>query len=246
MPKGNYRVVPGMAKPRSSVKRTGSTRRAAKLTDKQRALVEKRLYLCEMTAKKFVSKCPQISLEDFYQASFEGLSDAIKGFDRSKKVKFKTYAYLRMAGACLDMMREEGTIRVTRKCRVDLKAAGETLRFVSLDEDRRGANGSRSRDDWRAKDQLPDDLPPIGSEMAADDDFEAWISELRLLSRFVFRKYYGPEAWSMARIGKHLELSESRVWQIYNKALETLRRRAHSPRFRRHLEDRREYAGSCS
>lgn len=45
--------------------------------------------------------------EDFYGVGVFGLMDAIKKYDKSKKVKFETYASIRVKGAIKDYMRKQ-------------------------------------------------------------------------------------------------------------------------------------------
>src|SRR4051812_11872507 len=107
----NGRIVPGRAKTIVLMGPVTSARKAAPLTDGQREMASRPEYLewCRLKAQKYAKRCRRrgvFSLDegDFYQACFEGLSDAIKGYDPEGGVSFESYAYRRMEGACLDEM----------------------------------------------------------------------------------------------------------------------------------------------
>lgn len=217
-----------------------SPRRAARLTDEQKEFSKAHLRLCAIVARKMSRKCPAVSLEDFYQASFVGLADAIKGFDEAAGVKFESYADRRMVGECLDMMRAEGPIRVTRKGQAELKAAGEMLRCFSLDDDRRSSDGRAARSDWRAKDLIPDDTPAPDAGAESGDNFDAWLRGLDRDEQYIVREYV-VNGKTMKQIGFDLDLSESRVSQKYMAIIARLRERAQDPRYRM-LADYRQLA----
>jgi len=64
------------------------------------------LSLVKIIALKILSKVPAgIELDDLIHTGILGLIDAINKFDPSKKVKFTTYASLRIRGAILDELR---------------------------------------------------------------------------------------------------------------------------------------------
>lgn len=206
-----------------------SPRRAAKLTDEQRDFAEQYLWLCDLKAKRFAAKCPYIDKEEFYQVAFEGLADAVKGFDPGEGVKFETWADRRIIGACLDMMRASGTIRTPRSRRKDPhRCVSIHSRFgryndaVIADEICIGGDGYTP---------VLDSTPPPGMEMESDDCFEAWLRGLTAVEKFVMRSYYGAVPMTMKQIGYHVDLSESRVSQMHDAILERLRYVATFPRY---------------
>lgn len=207
-----------------------SPRRAAKLTDEQRDFAERYLWLCDLKAKRFAAKCPYIDEDEFYQAAFQGLADAVKGFDSGRKVKFESYADRRVIGACVDLMRESGTIRTPRSKRKN------PLYCESIDREYRDSkeNASATHGDESYGEFIlpPANVPPPGTEMESDDSFEAWLRGLTAVEKFVMRSYYGAVPMTMKQIGYHVDLSESRVSQLHDAILERLRYVATFPRYR--------------
>lgn len=206
-----------------AVGRTGGrTRRTTvPMTDGQRDDSEKYLHICRMKARKYSDRCRYISGRDFFQNAFLGLADAVKGYDESKGYPFEAYAERRMNGACIDLMRGDGLIRIPRTCR------GEEVGYVSL--------GSRPRDSDDAMESWvlpPADLPPVGSELESMDTFDGWLRGMTDAERFIVEKYYGPEEWTMRRIGDHIGLTEGAVSLKHKAILARLRERARHPTYR--------------
>lgn len=201
-----------------------SDRKKARLTDEQRDFAEENLPICGIIAKKIAKKCPYIPEDDFHQAAFEGLADAVKGFEESKGVQFASYADRRVVGACLDMMREDGTIRIPRRNR------GEGVRFVSIS---RTLHFTDAGDSVEVEDRLlPADEEPTPAESAESSDaFEAWLRGFNAAERHIVREYV-VNGTTMKRIGADLGLSESRVSQMFASILERLRERSNDPRYR--------------
>jgi RNA polymerase sigma factor for flagellar operon FliA len=70
------------------------------------ALVLKHAQLIKHIAARLATKLPPtLSTEDLVSAGVIGLIDAIKKFDPSKKIQFRTYARFRIRGAMLDQLR---------------------------------------------------------------------------------------------------------------------------------------------
>jgi RNA polymerase sigma factor for flagellar operon FliA len=69
-------------------------------------LVERYLPIVRYTAERLASTLPQsVELDDLMSSGLFGLFEAIKSFDLSRKIKFKTYASWRVRGAILDDLR---------------------------------------------------------------------------------------------------------------------------------------------
>ncbi|MBP1726772.1 MAG: polymerase, sigma 28 subunit, FliA/WhiG [Deltaproteobacteria bacterium] len=70
------------------------------------ALVLKHAHLIKQIAARLATRLPPtINAEDLVSAGTIGLIEAIKRFDPSKKIQFKTYARFRIRGAMLDQLR---------------------------------------------------------------------------------------------------------------------------------------------
>ena len=71
------------------------------------SLVTEHLPLVHYIARNVRDRLPQhVPVEDLIHAGVLGLIDALKKFDASKEVQFKTYAKFRIRGAILDSLRE--------------------------------------------------------------------------------------------------------------------------------------------
>ena len=58
-------------------------------------------------ARRIHERLPQhVSFEDLVHSGVLGLIDAVRNFDSSKNVQFKSYAQFRIKGAILDSLRE--------------------------------------------------------------------------------------------------------------------------------------------
>lgn len=99
-------------------------------------LLEKHLYLVDSVARSFLYKKPTVfDMSDLRQAGAMGLMDAIKKFDKEKKVKFKTYAQIRIRGSILDEINKlDWTPRGIRKNIRDVIRAREDFREENFRE----------------------------------------------------------------------------------------------------------------
>ena len=71
-------------------------------------LIETHMPLVRMIAERLLQTLPKsIELEDLTSAGTFGLMDAIKGFDLSRGIKFKTYCTTRIRGSILDELRSQ-------------------------------------------------------------------------------------------------------------------------------------------
>lgn len=206
-----------------------SERKARPLTEAERKQSEEYLPMCGHTAKSFARKYPMIDEDEFFQAAFEGLADAVKAFDPSRTWQFGTYALQRVRGACLDMMRRQGIIHVPPSARKE----GVSLRIVSLDADlmRDDSRGSPSQSLYF---HPAADTPPPDAAQTAADEFEGMLSGLNEREKFVMRGLYGAVPITMKQVGYQLDMSESRISQIHADLLERIKDRAvwrgYSPR----------------
>jgi RNA polymerase sigma factor for flagellar operon FliA len=93
------------------------------------ALILEHLPQIKYIAQRISTKLPShVELNDLVSAGILGLLDAIEKFDRSRGVKFKTYAELRIKGAILDSLRNlDWAPRSLRKKSKDLERVHREL-----------------------------------------------------------------------------------------------------------------------
>ncbi len=71
-------------------------------------LIERHLPLVKYIAERLLQTLPRsIQLDDLKSAGLFGLMDAIRGFDPTRGIKFKTYCTTRIRGSILDQLRSE-------------------------------------------------------------------------------------------------------------------------------------------
>lgn len=89
-------------------------------------LITRYAYLVKITAGRVVTSLPpNVDREDLVSAGVVGLVKAIDQFDRSRNVKFETYAIALIRGAILEMLREEDW--VPRSVREKIKLLERTF-----------------------------------------------------------------------------------------------------------------------
>jgi RNA polymerase sigma factor for flagellar operon FliA len=72
------------------------------------ALIERHYPLVRYIAERLLQTLPKsIELDDLVSAGLFGLMDAIRGFDASRGIKFKTYCSTRIRGSILDQLRSQ-------------------------------------------------------------------------------------------------------------------------------------------
>ena len=71
-------------------------------------LMERHFPLVKYIAERLLQTLPKsIELDDLVSAGLFGLMDAIRGFDLSRGIKFKTYCTTRIRGSILDQLRSQ-------------------------------------------------------------------------------------------------------------------------------------------
>ena len=82
-------------------------------------------------ARRIHERLPQhVALEDLVHSGVLGLIDAVRNFDASKNVQFKSYAQFRIRGAILDSLRELDW--ASRRTRDKRKQVDQTIAALSL------------------------------------------------------------------------------------------------------------------
>ena len=80
----------------------------AKLEELRNVLMERHFPLVKYIAERLLQTLPKsIELDDLVSAGLFGLMDAIKGFDPTRGIKFKTYCTTRIRGSILDQLRSQ-------------------------------------------------------------------------------------------------------------------------------------------
>ncbi len=88
--------------------RKGGARTAPQLERLRNILMERHYPLVKYIAERLLQTLPKsIELDDLVSAGLFGLMDAIRGFDPSRGIKFKTYCTTRIRGSILDQLRSQ-------------------------------------------------------------------------------------------------------------------------------------------
>jgi RNA polymerase sigma factor for flagellar operon FliA len=81
---------------------------SADLDTLRNILIERHYPLVRYIAERLLQTLPKsIELDDLVSAGLFGLMDAIRGFDQSRGIKFKTYCSTRIRGSILDQLRSQ-------------------------------------------------------------------------------------------------------------------------------------------
>jgi len=90
------------------VARRGGPKQAQKLERIRNVLMERHYPLVKYIAERLLQTLPKsIELDDLISAGLFGLMDAIRGFDPTRGIKFKTYCTTRIRGSILDELRSQ-------------------------------------------------------------------------------------------------------------------------------------------
>lgn len=94
--------------------------------DLRNRLVEQYAALVHVQASRLSRKLPaQVSYDEISSAAFDGLIEAVEGYDPKRKAKFETFCQQRIAGAVMDWLRsldpQSRTIRTFEKRRMSVR-----------------------------------------------------------------------------------------------------------------------------
>lgn len=212
------------------------SRASTPLTDEQKKKVaeQKALAICGIRARRFARKYPFVSEDDFFQEAFLGYADAVRSYDANGGSTFSSYADLRIDGSCLDWLQRTAIIRVPKDVRRAARERGERVATVwTIDatfnmDSEFTAFTETSSDLMQPADDAPEPWEVLGSE----ENFLAWIRGMDPVKRFIVRKYYGPEAWTMQQIADHLGIGQTVVSRRHAEIIANLRDRARQFRYR--------------
>ncbi len=205
-------------------------------------------------AERLLQTLPKsIELDDLISAGLFGLMDAIRGFDASRGIKFKTYCSTRVRGAILDQLRSQDWVpRLVRLKAGRIERAlqrltaeygrepthAELARTLEMDHEELTLEMREARaktvfslsEKWEDDDGSVEKVEILEDRTAIDP-----VGELnrRDLMGFITRSLTHKERFiieqyynyghTMREIGEMLALTESRVCQIHSNVMSRLK-----------------------
>jgi RNA polymerase sigma factor FliA len=218
------------------------------------ALIERHYPLVRYIAERLLQTLPKsIELDDLISAGLFGLMDAIRGFDASRGIKFKTYCSTRVRGAILDQLRSQDWVpRLVRLKAGRIERAlqrltaeygrepthAELARTLEMDHEELIVEMQEARaktmfslsEKWEDDDGSMEKVEVLEDRTAVDP-----VGELnrRDLMGFITRSLTHKERFiieqyynyghTMREIGEMLALTESRVCQIHSNVMSRLK-----------------------
>ena len=218
------------------------------------ALIERHYPLVRYIAERLLQTLPKsIELDDLVSAGLFGLMDAIRGFDASRGIKFKTYCSTRVRGAILDQLRSQDWVpRLVRLKAGRIERAlqrltaeygrepthAELARTLEMDHEELVMEMQEARaktmfslsEKWEDDDGSVEKVEVLEDRTAIDP-----VGELnrRDLMGFITRSLTHKERFiieqyynyghTMREIGEMLALTESRVCQIHSNVMSRLK-----------------------
>ena len=234
----------------NKVKGAGSV----ELDQLRNALIERHYPLVRYIAERLLQTLPKsIELDDLISAGLFGLMDAIRGFDASRGIKFKTYCSTRVRGAILDQLRSQDWVpRLVRLKAGRIERAlqrltaeygrepthAELARTLEMDHEELIVEMQEARaktmfslsEKWEDDDGSMEKVEVLEDRTAVDP-----VGELnrRDLMGFITRSLTHKERFiieqyynyghTMREIGEMLALTESRVCQIHSNVMSRLK-----------------------
>lgn len=216
-------------------------------------LVERYIELVKVIAGRLYSTYgSNIEYDDLVSYGIFGLLDAIEKFDIDKKVKFETYAQIRIRGSIIDQLRNLDWIprSIRQKSKLieetynklesklgrnakDIEVAKELN--ISIDELNTVLQQTNSFNiisleekihDGNIANHLKGEVELLPEEVACNrelyETLKLNIEKLPKREKQVISLYYFDEV-TYKEIGKILEISESRVSQLHSKAISRLK-----------------------
>jgi len=217
-------------------------------------LIERHYPLVRYIAERLLQTLPKsIELDDLISAGLFGLMDAIRGFDASRGIKFKTYCSTRVRGAILDQLRSQDWVpRLVRlkAGRIDRALSkltaeygrepthAELAKALEMDHEELVMEIQESRaktmfslsEKWEDDDGSVEKVEILEDRTAIDPVGELNRRDLMLfLTRSLTHKerfiieQYYNYGHTMREIGEMLALTESRVCQIHSNVMSRLK-----------------------
>ncbi|MED6334781.1 MAG: FliA/WhiG family RNA polymerase sigma factor [Planctomycetota bacterium] len=231
-------------------KRAGS----AHLDELRNQLIERHYPLVRYIAERLLQTLPKsIELDDLVSAGLFGLMDAIRGFDASRGIKFKTYCSTRIRGSILDQLRSQDWVprlvrlKASRIDRALIKLTAEygrepthseLARSLELDHEELLLEIQESRaksmfslsEKWEDSDGTVEKVEVIEDRTAIDpvgelnrQDLMAFITRSLTHKERFIIEQYYQYGHTMREIGEMLSLTESRVCQIHSNVMGRLK-----------------------
>jgi len=233
---------------------TKGKRAEAQLEKLRNILIERHYPLVRYIADRLLQTLPKsIQLDDLISAGLFGLMDAIRGFDPTRGIKFKTYCSTRIRGAILDQLRSQDWVpRLVRikASRIDRALAQLTSQYgrepthaelataleLGHEELSQEIQASKAKavfslsEKWEDEEGAGEKVDIIEDKRSIDP-----VSEYkrRDLMEFITRSLSHKERFiieqyyqfghTMREIGEMLALTESRVCQIHSNIMGRLK-----------------------
>jgi len=224
------------------------------LEDLRNLLIERHYPLVRYIAERLLKTLPKsIELDDLISAGLFGLMDAIRGFDASRGIKFKTYCSTRIRGSILDQLRSQDWVpRLVRLKAGKIERAlqrltgeygrepthAELARNLDMEHDDlvKEIQDARAKTMFSLSDKWEDDDGSVEKVEILED--RAAIDPVRELNRNDLMRYmtrslthkerfiieqYYQYGHTMREIGEMLALTESRVCQIHSNVMGRLK-----------------------
>jgi RNA polymerase sigma factor for flagellar operon FliA len=219
------------------------------LTRAQRRRVESHLYLIDIIVRKMQRRLPaHVDLDDVRQNAFLGLVAASKRFEPGRGYLFRTFAGWRIQGAVVDALRRSSWPRAVRRVRREMDGARRELRQALGGEPSQAEVGQAlgwtvgqvARAEHRVAlveatvvapvepERVLAALSPATPEQVLEAEetntnLRAAMSLLPERDQKLLKLYY-QDGKTMAQVAKRLKVSQSRVGQLHQEALASLRR----------------------
>ncbi|GAA3225837.1 FliA/WhiG family RNA polymerase sigma factor [Pseudonocardia petroleophila] len=193
-----------------------------------------------------------VDLADLVQSGVFGLIDAVERFDPERCPRFESYAAQRIRGAILDELRAQDWVPRTIRGRAreldrvqqrlearlrraatdhelaaelgvaprDLRSVGHHVQLVSVEALDEGSGGLS---ELLADDAAPDPMSVV-QDRETSRQLSVAVAQLGERDRLVVQMYY-LENRTLAEIGRHLGVTESRVCQLHTRLVGRLRGR---------------------
>jgi RNA polymerase sigma factor for flagellar operon FliA len=232
----------------------GGRRDPARLDQLRNALIERHYPLVRYIAERLLQTLPKsIELDDLVSAGLFGLMDAIRGFDASRGIKFKTYCSTRIRGAILDQLRSQDWVpRLVRLKASRIERAlqrltaeygrepthAELARNLEMDHQDlvREIQESRAKtmfslsEKWEDDDGAVEKVEVLEDRGAVDPvtelnrrDLMGYITRALTHKERFIIEQYYQYGHTMREIGEMLALTESRVCQIHSNVMGRLK-----------------------
>ncbi len=224
------------------------------LEELRNALIERHYPLVRYIAERLLQTLPKsIELDDLISAGLFGLMDAIRGFDASRGIKFKTYCSTRIRGAILDQLRSQDW--VPRLVRLKAGRIDRALQRLTAEYGREPTHAELARalemeheelvlemqearaktmfslsEKWEDDDGSVEKVEVLEDRTAIDPvgelnrrDLMGFITRSLTHKERFIIEQYYQYGHTMREIGEMLALTESRVCQIHSNVMGRLK-----------------------